>query len=77
MMRHLTPNWLLFIGVIGLIIGVVLPFLMTIRVIEPTFLLNIIAYFASFGGLVVGMVGITLYWQENRAENEDDYYWRQ
>lgn len=75
MMSHYSPKLLLFIGFVGLVVGVVLPFLMTIRVIEPTLLLNFLAYIASFGGLVVGIAGTVLYWQDTRREEED--WWRQ
>ncbi len=75
MMSHYNPKFLIFVGFIGLVLGFVLPFLMIIRVLEPTLLLNFLAYVASFGGLVVGIAGAVLYWQENKREEEE--YWRQ
>lgn len=75
MSHYNNPRILIFVGFIGLVIGVVLPFLMIIRIIEPTLLLNFLAYVASFGGLVVGIAGAVLYWQDTRREEED--WWRQ
>jgi hypothetical protein len=61
----------MFIGFIMLVIGVVVPFLMTIWVIQPSFLLGFISYFSSILGLVIGTIGAALYVRESQSE---DYF---
>jgi hypothetical protein len=45
------------LGLAGVLLGAILPFLMVIRVIEPSFLLSFIAFVISVGGLFLGMLG--------------------
>lgn len=75
MMSRYSPKWLIVIGIAGLIIGVALPMLMIVQVLETTWLLNFIAYVASFGGLSVGMVGVIMHWHETNDDERDDW-WR-
>lgn len=49
-----------------LIIGVVLPFLMIINLLESTFFLNLVAVASSIGGLTVGFLGITQYFRSRK-----------
>jgi type III secretory pathway component EscS len=39
---------------------------MVLRIVEPTMPLNFIAYFASFIGLVIGLVGIVTHVQSRK-----------
>jgi hypothetical protein len=48
---------LLWWGLGGVILGVALPLLMVLDVIQPTFLLGFIAFAASVGGLFLGLYG--------------------
>ena len=48
---------LIIIGFILLLTGVVLPFLMVIKIIGNSFLISFISYAASISGLVVGSIG--------------------
>lgn len=50
---------LIGIGFGLLIIGVVLPFLMVIKLVESTLFLNFLAVASSIAGLTVGFLGIT------------------
>ncbi len=52
---------LMLIGVVLLILGFVVPFLMLLQVIPSTFFLNFFAYGASTVGLILGFLGIALY----------------
>lgn len=52
---------LLAIGFGLLLIGVVLPFLMVVGLLESTLFLNLLAVACSIGGLTTGFVGITHY----------------
>lgn len=53
--------YLLVIGFILLFSGAALPFMMVIKLLESTFLLNILAYACTVSGLVVGFTGIAYY----------------
>ncbi len=68
-MKHLTPVRLVWLGFFLMVLGIVLPFLMVIHVIESTLLLNFIAYLASFGGLLVGLVGVVTWTRLRRPDN--------
>ena len=66
-MSHLR---LIILGFVLLLIGAVLPFVMVIRLVEPTMLLNFVAAISSIGGLVVGFAGIVQY-DRSRREDRD------
>lgn len=70
-MRSISPAQMIAIGFIMVLVGVVIPFLMVTRIVEPGFLLVFVAYIASLGGLILGIIGAALY----RRENEDRW-WR-
>jgi hypothetical protein len=66
MMR--SPGFLLSLGIILMLLGIVLPFLMVIKVLESTFFLNFFSYGASVAGLAFGTIGFAL-WSRNRRDN--------
>lgn len=55
-----------------LLAGVILPFLMAIRVLESTFTLNFLSYIVSVSGLFIGIIGIAMYVGD--ARNKDDWH---
>lgn len=57
---------LMLLGFIMLLGGFALPFLMIIQLLEPTFLLILLAYLSSVGGLVTGVIGSALYIRERQ-----------
>jgi hypothetical protein len=59
-MNSLSPRFLLSLGVILMLLGIVLPFLMVIRVLESTFFLNFFSWGASVAGLSFGTIGFAL-----------------
>jgi hypothetical protein len=65
-MKEMNPNLLLGIGLLLMLIGFGLPTLMIMRYLESTFLLNFIAYSASFIGLVMGMLGVVMVTKRRR-----------
>lgn len=67
------PVRLMAIGLVGLVVGVVLPFLMVLRIIEPGFLLSFIAYGASLSGLFLGLLGIISHSRIERAKRRDPW----
>jgi hypothetical protein len=54
---RLTPKQMILIGAGLLILGVVLPFLMVMDVLESTFFINFFSYACQVSGLVLGMIG--------------------
>jgi membrane associated rhomboid family serine protease len=70
-----SPVMLIIMAFVLLALGIALPFLMMIQLLQSTLLLNFLAYIASFGGLVIGVVGLVSY---SRTDNDrdDDYYKR-
>jgi len=55
MMDH--PRLLLTVGLTLMLLGVILPFLMVIHVIESTFFLNFFSWGSSVAGLFLGFIG--------------------
>lgn len=62
-----SPRLLLSLGVILMLLGIALPFLMVIQVLESTFFLNFFSWGASVAGLALGTIGFAL-WSKNRRE---------
>jgi len=56
-----SPRFLLSLGVILMLLGVILPFLMVIHVLESTFFLNFFSWGASVAGLSFGTIGFAMY----------------
>ena len=69
-MIRLGPVQLMVIGFALLVLGVVLPFLMILKILESTLLLGFISYLVSFGGVILGFVGIVTYTSGQR-HNKD------
>jgi hypothetical protein len=57
----ITPRFLLIFGVILMLLGIILPFMMVIRVLESTFFLNFFSWGASVSGLSLGTIGFGMY----------------
>lgn len=62
-----SPRLLLSLGVILMLLGIALPFLMVIQVLESTFFLNFFSWGASVSGLALGTIGFAL-WSRARKE---------
>ena len=56
-----NPRFLLSLGLVLMFLGIILPFLMVIKVLESTFFLNFFSWGASVAGLSFGTIGFTLY----------------
>lgn len=65
-MSRLSPLWLMVIGFVLLLAGFIVPFMMVIQVMQPSFLGAFLSYFASVGGLIMGVIGSALYVRERR-----------
>jgi hypothetical protein len=55
------PEYFFILGFILVVIGVALPFMMVIQVIESTFFLNFFAFTASLVGMFLGVIGVAYY----------------
>jgi hypothetical protein len=62
-----SPGFLLGLGLCLMLLGIVLPFLMVIKVVESTFFLNFFSWGASVAGLAFGTIGFATY-SRNRKE---------
>lgn len=61
---------LIGLGLGLLLVGVLLPFLMVIRLLPPSFILSFLAHAASFIGLVSGLLGISHYAHSRRHDRD-------
>jgi len=53
-----SPRLLLSLGLILMLLGIILPFLMLIHILESTFFLNFFSWGASVSGLFLGIIGM-------------------
>jgi hypothetical protein len=56
-----NPRFLLTFGVTLMLLGIVLPFLMVIHLLESTFFLNFLAWGASVTGLAISTIGFAMH----------------
>jgi hypothetical protein len=56
-----SPRFLLSLGVVLMLLGIILPFLMVIHVLQSTFFLNFFSWGASVAGLSFGTIGFAMY----------------
>ena len=54
-----SPRFLLGLGLFLMLLGIVLPFLIVIQVLESTFFLNFFSWAGSVVGLALGMIGVS------------------
>ena len=62
-----SSRFLLGLGIVLMLLGVILPFLMVIHVLTSTFFLNFFSWGASVAGLAFGTIGFAMY-TRNRKE---------
>ncbi|PWH11985.1 MAG: hypothetical protein DDG60_15540 [Anaerolineae bacterium] len=62
---------LIAIGVVMLLLGFILPFLMVIMVLPSTFLLNFLAFGISVAGLFTGIIGLSMLVSNYRNRRDD------
>jgi len=63
---HLSPVQLILIGFILVMLGMILPFLMLVHVIESTLFMNFFSYTASVIGLFLGIIGAAYYARDHK-----------
>ena len=57
----IDPRKAMALGGVLVLLGFVIPFLMTVGAIPPSFLLAFLSHGASVGGLLLGIIGAALY----------------
>lgn len=65
-MRGMPPWKIMAIGFVLVLFGFVAPFLMVMRVLEPSLLLSFLSYGASIAGMFLGLIGAALYVRTHR-----------
>lgn len=65
-MNDLSPRWVLVIGFALVVFGAVAPFLMVMKIVEPSFLLSFLAYAAQVSGVILGLIGGMSYIRRHR-----------
>jgi membrane associated rhomboid family serine protease len=65
-MSRLDPRAILALGFVLVLLGAVLPFLMVMRIIQPTFALSFFSYAASIAGLFLGLIGAAFYTRKHK-----------
>jgi len=68
MISWLRSYRILVIGFFMVLAGVILPFLMVLRILESTFFLNFFSYTISTLGVFLGIIGAAMYVRENRRK---------
>jgi len=68
MRAWLTTGRMVAIGLVLMIIGILLPFLMVLDVIESTFFMNFFSYILSLVGMLVASVGAIMWGVSKRNE---------
>jgi hypothetical protein len=61
-----SPRLLLGLSIILMLLGIIIPFLMVIQMLESTFFLNFFSWGASVAGLAFGTIGFALYSRDRR-----------
>jgi hypothetical protein len=70
MLSRWNPIYILIIGGVLVLAGMILPLLMVMQIIRSTYALNFISYIASFIGLMAGIIGSALYVSNRRRKNK-------
>lgn len=66
-------NRYIILGFFMVVIGAVLPFLIVMRILPSTLLLNFLAYTTSTIGIFLGVIGVAMYVGNKRRDNRDEW----
>lgn len=70
MSDRVSPVKMIIIGFILVVVGVIVPLLMVLQLIEATFLLSFLSFAASVGGLFLGTIGAAYYMRDARKKGK-------
>jgi hypothetical protein len=65
---NITPWRLILIGFLLSLMGVILPFLMVMHILESTFFLNFLSYGCMMSGFFLGIIGAARVTGNNRKQ---------
>lgn len=65
-MIPMSPRTMIVVGILMMVVGWLLPFLMILQVLGSTFFLNFLSFTLSTAGLFLGMIGAALYYRQRR-----------
>lgn len=65
-MSSVSPIGLILIGFVLVLVGFLIPFLNVLDILPTSFLLSFFGYFASIGGIILGMIGIAFFIRRDR-----------
>jgi hypothetical protein len=68
----MSARFMILTGLALLILGVAVPFMMVIQLVESTFFLNFASFTIQLIGLVMGVVGLTRSGIARRKKEEDE-----
>jgi hypothetical protein len=80
-MKNLTsPSNLIWVGIVCVSLGFVLPFLTVMGVLKSTFLLALVTFLLQLGGIIIGVIvtaaktmeGRRKYQQRKKKQEKDD-----
>ena len=66
------PKRLLVIAALLMIFGVVMPFLMVLKLVESTFFLNFLSYGSSILGFFLGIAAVAAYGVKQKKKNDEE-----
>lgn len=69
-MREVQPRNIIVIGFVLVLIGFIVPLLMTLQAIPSTWFLNFGSFAASVCGLILGLIGAALYTRKRRDKGK-------
>jgi len=64
----ISPRFLLSLGLILLLSGSIVPYLIVIHVLSSTFILNFLAWIATASGMFLGTVGLAMWAKMNKGD---------
>jgi len=64
----ISPRFLLSVGLILLVIGCTVPYLIIMQVLTSTFTLNFLAWSATTSGMVLGFIGSAMWVKMNKED---------
>lgn len=74
MMLSWRPWKIIGLGFTLVLLGVLIPLLIVIRVIQSTLFLNFLAYTLSTAGMIIGFIGMTFLVKVRRDKSDKDHY---
>ncbi len=74
MMQSWNPWKIIGLGFILVLLGMLIPLLIVIQVIQSTFILNFLAFTASMAGMIIGFIGMTFIVRIGRGKSDDNKY---